>query len=187
MQREDSGDETPPARATRLLAAGLGAALQAVEVLTEFGAEAARVVIDRSRATAEEADRRYHQAAERGDLLIRGVAEKVAGGADRVAGTAAAWADRLIVRRVAESMKPYLIEELVPEVVDGVLPKIRADVVPVVIEDLADDERIQDLVAAQSMDLLSRGVAEARHASADADDRVEAVVRRLLRRRGPEE
>lgn len=166
MQTEHSDEASPP-RVTNLLAAGFGGALQVVEVATEFGAEALRVVIDRSRRAAGEAGRRYHEAARRGDQLIR-------------------WTNRQIVRRVAESMKPYLVDEFVPEVIDGVLPKIRADVVPVVIEDLTNDERIQELVAAQSRTMLSRGVAEARHASADADDRVEASVRRLLGRRGPD-
>jgi hypothetical protein len=170
-----------------LVAAGLGATLQAVEVLTEFGAEAARVVIDRSRTTASEADRRYHEAADRGDLLIKGVLGKLAGRADQAVGAVAEWTDRHVVRRVVESMKPYLIDEFVPEVIEGVLPKIRADVVPEVIEDLTKDRRVKDLVAAQSQDLLSRGVAEARQASAEADDRVEALARKMLGRRGPGE
>jgi len=41
-------------------------------------------------------------------------------------------------------------------------------------------------VAAQSKDMLSEGLDEARHASADADDRIEAMLRKLLGRRGPE-
>lgn len=187
MPTEDSDEEASPTRVTNLLAAGLGATLQAVEVLAEFGAETARVVIGRSRAAANQADRRYHEAAQRGDLLIKGVVGKLAGRADQVLGAAAEWTDRRLVRPVAESMKPYLVEEFVPEVIDGVLPKIRADVVPVVIEDLTNDVLIQELVAGQSRDILSRGVDEARHASADADDRVEALVRKLLRRRGLEE
>ncbi|MEY9934975.1 hypothetical protein ABH926_009646 [Catenulispora sp. GP43] len=185
MEKEHD-DEPSPSAVVKLFAAGVGAALQAVEVLTEFGAETARVVIDRGQATASEADRRYHAAARRGDALIRGTADKLAGPGGRVLGAAAEWTDRHVVRRVAESMKPYLIEELVPEVIDGVLPKIRADVVPVVIEDLTKDERVLDLVATQSRDMLSRSVAEARRASADADDRVEALVHRLFGRRGPE-
>lgn len=185
MQAEHD-DEAAPTPVANLLAAGLGAALQAVEVLTEFGAETARVVIDKSRATVSQADRRYRAAAYRGDLLIKGAVGKLAGPAEQALGAAAGWTDRQIVRRVAESMKPYLIEEFVPEVIDGVLPKIRADVVPVVIEDLTNDDRIQDLVATQSANMLSRGVAEARHASADADDRLEALLRRLLGRRGPD-
>ncbi|MEY9910639.1 hypothetical protein ABIA35_006883 [Catenulispora sp. MAP12-49] len=185
MEKEHD-DEPLPSAVVRLFAAGIGSALQAVEVLTEFGAETARVVIDRGRATAGEADRRYHAAARRGDALIKSTAGRLSGPADQVLGAAAAWTDRQIVRRVAESMKPYLVEELVPEVIDGVLPKIRADVVPVVIEDLTKDERVQDLVATQSRDMLSRSVAEARRASADADDRVEALVHRLFGRRGSE-
>jgi hypothetical protein len=180
-------DEASPTRLTSLFAAGLGAALQAVEVLTEFGAETARVVIDRGRTTVDQADRRYHAAAQRGDLLIKDVVSKLAGRADHAVDVAAGWTDRQLVRRVAESMKPYLIADFVPEVIDGVLPKIRADVVPVVIEDLTNDDRIQDLVATQSKDMMSRSLEEARHASAEADDRLEALVRRLLGRRGQAE
>jgi hypothetical protein len=187
MQTEHN-DDTSPTRVGNVFTAGLGAAVQAVEVLTELGAETARAVIDRSRTTARQADRRYQEAARRGDLLIKGVAARLADRADHAADVTAAWVDRQIVRRVAESMKPYLIEQYVPEVIDGVLPTIREDVVPVVVEDLANDKQIQDLVTAQSKDLLSRSVAEARHASADADDRVEALLRRLLLgRRGAEE
>jgi|GEM_PF-3028513 len=186
MPTEDNGGETSMAPVTKLLAAGLGATLQVVEVLVEFGAETARVVIDRSRTTADQADHRYHEAADRGELLIKGAVGKLAGRADHVVTAAAGWADRQIVQRLTESMKPYLIEEFVPEVIDGVLPKIRADVVPVVIEDLTNDDRIRDLVAAQSKDMLSEGLDEARHASADADDRIEAMLRKLLGRRGPE-
>lgn len=183
----EHSDDASPTRVTNILAAGLGATLQAVEVLTEFGAEAARVVIDKGRTTVTEADRRYHEAADRGDLLIKGVLGQVAGRADRVVGAAAEWTDRQIVRRVAESIKPYLIEEFVPEVIDGLLPKIRADVVPQVIEDLTDDDRVRELVAAQSKDVLSQAVTEARYASADADDRVEALARKMLGRRGTKE
>jgi hypothetical protein len=185
METEHSGDPSPT-KGSNVLVAGLGAALQAVEVLTEFGAEAARKVIDGSRAGAGRAERGYHEAARRGDLLIRRAVSEVASRAEPAVNAAAGWADRQVVRRVAESMKPYLIEEFVPEVIDGVLPKIRADVVPVVIDNLANDERIQDLVATQSKDVLSRAVAEARHTSAGADDRVEALLRKLLGR-GPGE
>ena len=97
---------------------------------------------------------------------------------------AAAWTGQQIVRRVAESMKPYLIDELVPEVIDGVMPKIRADVVPVVIEDLASDDRIRAMIAQQSRGMLTWSVTEVRRASAEADDRVETAARRLLGRRG---
>jgi len=185
MPTEHDDDESPT-RLTNLLAAGLGTALQVVEVLAEFSAETARVVINRGRTTVDEADRRYHAAALRGDLLVRGAVSRLAGRAEHAVDAAAGWTDRQIVRRAAESMKPYLIEEFVPEVIDGVLPKMRVDVVPVVIEDLTNDDRIQDLVAAQSKDMLSRTLDEARHASADADDRLEALVRGLLRR-GPAE
>ena len=168
----------------RLVAAGVGVALEAVDALTELGVETVQATVTRARAVEREVDRRYHQAARRGDEAIGHAVHALAARLDRAADSAAAWTDREIVRRVAESMKPYLVDDLVPQVIDGVLPKIRADVVPVVIEDLADDDRIQDMVASQSMGMVSRSVEEVRHASADADDRLEAGVRKLFGRQG---
>jgi hypothetical protein len=174
----------PTGTVSGLLAAGLRATFQAVDVLFEFAVEATEAVLGGALGAAREADRRYREVAERGDAVIRGATAGVRDGADHAANAVAGVVDRQIVRRVAESMKPYLIEELVPTVIDGVLPKIRADVVPVVIEDLADDDGVQTMVAVQSRGVLTRGVAEIRSASDAADDRIETSVRRLLGRRG---
>jgi hypothetical protein len=167
----------------RLVAAGVGAAWELVDALAEFGAEAVQTAIGRTKA----AEHRYHEAASRGDVLIGRAVAGMADRFDRAVGSAAAWTDRELVRRVAESMTPYLIDDLVPRVIDGVMPKIRADVVPAVLEDLADDEHIQTMVASQSKGMLSRGVEEVRQASADADDRVEAGMHRLFGRQGADE
>jgi hypothetical protein len=169
----------------RLLAAGLGSTLQAVDALAEFAAETVQATVTRARAVEARVGGTYQGAARRGDALIRRALTDVADRADQVADSAARWADRQIVRRVAESMTPYLVDELIPRVIDGLMPKIEADVVPAVLEDVADDDRIQTMVALQSRNMMARGVAEVRHASADADDRVETAVRRLFRRQDP--
>jgi len=176
--------------------AGIGAALQAADALVELGAEGATAVVGKGRTAASAADRAYHVAARRGDLAVRGILRESAGRAERTANDASArlgraadaaagWTERHLVRRVARSMTPYLIGELAPEVIDGVLPKIRSDVVPVVIDDLAADTQIRAMVAEQSKGMLTWSVTEVRRASADADDRVETALRRLLGRRGP--
>lgn len=170
----------------RLLAAGVGAAMEMVDALSELGVEAVQAALAKTRDVERGVDRRYHEAARRGDEMFGRAVAVLAGRADRAVDSAAGWTDREIVRRVAESMRPYLIDELVPEVIDGILPKIRADVVPAVLEDLADDEHIQTMVAAQSKGVVSRGVEEVRHVSSDADDRVEAGVRKLFGRQGHE-
>jgi hypothetical protein len=167
----------------RVLAAGLGAALQAADVATEFGTEAAQALLDRHRALTRQVERGYHGAARRGDQAFDEAVTEAARRLNQAADAAAAWADRIIIRRVAEAMTPYLIDELVPEVIDGVLPKIRADVIPAVIEDLAGDERVRMMVAQQSQGMLAWSVAEVRRTCADGDDRAETALRRILGRR----
>jgi hypothetical protein len=190
------GGHVSEIRVPRLLAAGLGAALQAADALVELGAEGASAAAVRGRAAVDVADRAYRGAARRGDLAVRRLAQDTAGRVERAANDASAqvgraadaaagWTERQVVRRVARSLTPYLIDELVPEVIDGVLPKIRTDVVPVVVEDLAGDARIRAMVAQQSRGMLTWSVTEVRRASAEADDRVETSLRRLLGRRGP--
>lgn len=173
--------KNPSDRAANLLAAALGATFQAADVLVELGAETTQKVLAKARAGV----RRYNEAADRGEAVVHKAKADARGGVDRALGTTVGWVDREIVRRMAESMKPYLIKEFVPEVIDGVMPKVRADVIPVVLADLAEDEEVQDMVAAQSRNAASRGVSEIRRASGDADDRVEDTVHRVLGRRGP--
>ena len=168
----------------RIVVAGLGAALQAADAVVELGGEAVNAA-----ATGA------HSVVRSGDQRIRALAESTADRLNRAAesvfttavDSATAWTEQQIVRRVAESMKPYLIHDLVPEVIDGVMPKIRSDVVPVVIEDLASDDRIRAMIAQQSRGMLTWSVTEVRRASAEADDRVETAARRLLGRRGSRE
>lgn len=171
-------------RVPRIVAASLDAALQAADAVAELGAETVRAGVILARGTAHQANEAYRGAARRGDERIRSLANKSAERVNRAADGAAEWADREVVRRIARSMAPYLIFELVPEVIDGVMPKIREDVVPVVIADLAGDERVMAMVAQQSRGMLTWSVTEVRRASAEADDRVETALRKLLGRRG---
>jgi hypothetical protein len=168
----------------RIVVAGLGAALQAADAVVELGAEAVNAAATGAHSVVRHGDQRLR-------ALAEGTADRLGRAADSAFNSAvdgaAAWTEKQIVRRVAESMKPYLIDELVPEVIDGVMPMIRADVVPVVIEDLASDDRIRAMIAQQSRGMLTWSVAEVRRASAEADDRVETVARRLLGRRGSRE
>lgn len=170
---------TPP----RVLLAGLGALLEAAEVMSELGAESARVLLAHRENLARRAERGYEDAVSRGDQALGQAAAAAARRLNRTADGAAAWADRVIVRRLTASLTPYLIEELVPAVIDGVLPKIRADVIPVVIEDLADDERVRTMVTRQGEDMLAATVSEVRRAGAEGDDRVESTLHRVLGRR----
>lgn len=189
---QDAADHAGPGRTgsdralPRLVAASVGAAVEAVDALTELGVETVQAAVARTRAVERGADRRYHEAARRGDAVLGRALAGVGARLDQAVTSVAAWTDREIVRRVAESMTPYLIDDLVPRVIDGVMPKIREDVVPAVIEDLADDDRIQTMVAMQSRGMVSKGVTEVRHASAGADDRVEAALRKVFGRQGPD-
>lgn len=167
----------------RMLAAGIGALVQAAEVASELGAESARAVLDRRRSMVRRAERGYREAATKGDQAIGQAAAEASRRMSQAADGAAAWAERTIVRRVARSMTPYLIDELVPEVIDGVLPVVRTDVIPVVIADLTNDEQVRAMVAQQSQDMLTWSVTEVRRAAADGDNRVESALHRALGRR----
>ena len=162
-------------RVPRVVAASLGAALQAADALVELGAEGATAAAAKGRQAA-------NGAVVRGRATVNDAAVRAGRTANAAADAAAGWTERQVVRRVARSMRPYLIAELVPEVIDGVLPKVRTDVVPVVVEDLAGDARIRAMVAQQSRGMLTWSVSEVRRASVGADDRVETALRRLLGR-----
>lgn len=177
------GIKLPAVKPPRVLAAGIGALLDAADVAAELGPDAARALLARPQALARRAERRYHGAVERGDLAISQATAAASRRLGQTADGAAAWADRTIVRRLTRSMTPYLIDEFVPTVIEGVMPKIRSDVVPVVIEDLADDERVRTMVAQQSQDMLAWSVSEVRRACAAGDDRVESAIHRVIGRR----
>ena len=150
--------------------------------MSELGTESVRAVLSHSTDLVYRAGRGYQDAADRGELVLSTCAAEASRRLNQAADDLAAWADRHVVRRVIESMTPYLIEQLVPTVIDGVMPRIRTDVIPVVIEDLASDERVRTMVAQQSQDVLTWGVTEVRRASADGDNRVESALHRVLHR-----
>ncbi|MBR7830872.1 hypothetical protein KDK95_31500 [Actinospica sp. MGRD01-02] len=180
--RVPQGVNVPRIRAPRALAAGVGTLLQAADLMTELGTETVRAALSKSADLVYRASCGYQDAADRGELVLSTCAAEASRRLVRTADDLAAWADRHVVRRVIESMTPYLIDQLVPTVIDGVMPKIRTDVIPVVIEDLADDERVRAMIAQQSQDVLTWGVTEVRRASANGDDRVESALHRVLRR-----
>lgn len=165
-----------------MLAAGLGALLQAADIASEFGAECAHVLLARTQALADRVEHGYHDAADRGDLAIGRATVEVSQHVNRIADSAAAWVDHTIVRRLTESMSPYLIEEFVPEVIDGIMPTIRSRVIPAVIEDLTNDERVRTMVAQQSQDTLAWSVSAVRRGCAEGDNRVESALHRVLSR-----
>jgi hypothetical protein len=53
-------------------------------------------------------------------------------------------------------------------------------VLPVVIDDLTSDPRVRNLVVEQSRGVLGDAAAQVRTGTAEADDRVEAAVRRIF-------
>jgi hypothetical protein len=176
------GVNVPRIRAPRALAVGVGTLFQAADLMTELGTETVRAVLSHSTDLVYRAGRGYQDAADRGELAVSVCAAEASRRLTRTADDLAAWADRHVVRRVIESMTPYLIDQLVPTIIDGVMPRIRTDVVPVVIEDLATDERVRAMIAQQSQDMLTWGVTEVRRASANGDNRVESALHRVLRR-----
>jgi hypothetical protein len=88
---------------------------------------------------------------------------------------------------LVDALTPHLVEVTAPQVVHGLMPLINAEVVPAVLDGVADDPRIRALVREQSWGLVTDGIERFRRLLADADDAVERLLRRLLRRRAPVE
>jgi hypothetical protein len=66
------------------------------------------------------------------------------------------------------------------------MPEIRDHVLPVIIDDLAHDPRVRDLVLEQSKGSMGEAAHNVRSATAQADDRIEHAFRRLVGpKRGP--
>jgi hypothetical protein len=91
-----------------------------------------------------------------------------------------AWAETQAVPRIVDSLVPHLVESVVPRIIDGVMPEIRSSVLPAVVEDLANDPKLRDLVAEQSRGAIEDAAHTVRSATAHADDRVENAFRRLV-------
>lgn len=68
-----------------------------------------------------------------------------------------------------------------PRFIDVVLPPIRARVLPVLVDDLSTDPKVRAMISEQSQSVIIEATDELRLTSADADDRIESVFRRLFR------
>jgi uncharacterized RDD family membrane protein YckC len=82
-----------------------------------------------------------------------------------------------------DALMPKIEQEVAPQLIDAVLPKIRTQVVPTILDDIVDDPRVRDLIREQSQGLFLDAFESLRKSLADADNIVENVVRRLLRRK----
>ncbi len=83
---------------------------------------------------------------------------------------------------LVDALLPKIEQQVAPQLVDALLPKIRAEVVPVILDDIVDDPRIRDLIREQSQGLFLDALESLRENLADADNLVERVGRRILRR-----
>jgi hypothetical protein len=90
------------------------------------------------------------------------------------------WAETQAVPRIVDSLVPHLVDSVVPRLIDGVMPEIRSKVLPAVVDDLADDPKIRELVMEQSRGVIDDAAKSVRSATASADNRVEAAFRRLV-------
>jgi hypothetical protein len=93
-----------------------------------------------------------------------------------------AWAEQRVVPKVVDDMMPYIVNTLVPRVLDGVMPQVRAKVMPVIIEDLSQDPKVREMITDQTQSVITEAAAELRETSEDADDRLEAAFRKMMRR-----
>ncbi len=87
-----------------------------------------------------------------------------------------------LVPRIVDALMPHLEQAVAPQLVDSLLPKIRSEVVPTVLDDIVDDPRVRDLIREQSLGLVLDAIERGRRALAAADDLVELIARRLIRR-----
>jgi hypothetical protein len=91
-----------------------------------------------------------------------------------------AWAQVNVVPRVVDGLVPHLIDEVVPRIIEGSLPEIRERVVPPLVDDLANDPRLRELIREQARGVLGDAAHEIRTGTAAADDRVERAYRRVF-------
>jgi hypothetical protein len=92
------------------------------------------------------------------------------------------WAQTQGVPHLVDGLVPHLVDEVVPRLIDGVMPEIRTKVLPAVIDDLANDQRLRNLVREQGKGVAEETTQHLRATSATADDRVESAFRRLARK-----
>jgi uncharacterized RDD family membrane protein YckC len=87
-----------------------------------------------------------------------------------------------VAPQLVDALMPRIEAEVAPRLVDALLPKIRAEVVPTILEDIVDDPRVRDLIREQSAGLFLDVLESLRENMADADNIVERIGRRLVRR-----
>jgi uncharacterized RDD family membrane protein YckC len=92
-----------------------------------------------------------------------------------------------LIPAVLAAVTPYVVEETAPRIVAGLMPRINAELVPAVLDGVVDDPRIRTLIRTQSMGLMTDAVTRLHRVLADADNRAEAALRRLVRIRAPED
>jgi hypothetical protein len=93
-----------------------------------------------------------------------------------------------LVPAIVDALTPHLIEVTAPALVNGMMPMIRNEVVPQILDDIADDPAMRDLIREQSLGLVWDGWEVARRALARGDDIVDNTISRLLRfPEGPQE
>jgi hypothetical protein len=129
---------------------------------------------------------REKMAAATARATVRGRASVAAGRADalvfvrRAVDDGLSWAEGQAVPHIVDALVPHLVAEVVPRIIDGTMPRIRAEVLPVVIGDLTADESVRDLVVTQGRGVIGDTAEQLRSSTAEADDRVESVIRRLF-------
>jgi uncharacterized RDD family membrane protein YckC len=87
-----------------------------------------------------------------------------------------------LVPPIVDALMPRIEEQIAPGLVDALMPKIRNDVVPTILDDIVDDPRVRDLIREQSQGLFLDALESVRENLADADNLVERIARRILRR-----
>ena len=100
--------------------------------------------------------------------------------AARARGRGAVVAGRAEAAAFVRSNVDEAVGWLMPRVIDKALPEIRTRILPVVVEDLAADPRVRDLLLEQSRDVLGEAAGGLRGHTATADDRVESAFRRMI-------
>lgn len=106
--------------------------------------------------------------------------------------------ERELVPKVVDALVPHLSTTVAPELIDALMPKIeaevapqlvtslmpmiRAEVVPQILDDIVDDPKVRDLIREQSQGMVLDGLERVRRVLAVADDVVEKIARRILRR-----
>lgn len=88
-----------------------------------------------------------------------------------------------VAPELVDALMPKIEQEVAPQLVNSLMPMIRAEVVPQILDDIVDDPKVRDLIREQSQGMVLDGLERVRRVMAVADDVVEKIARRLLRRK----